>query len=355
MNEMNNDFLERLKVSLKNLIPGAKFASGRRAINCRCFYCPDSSDPKSKHGYILFPDPEEGGTINFYCHKCHTSVVVNNKTLSEWGIGDQELAIELANYNKQFQELRSTKGYFNKKSKKFVLSHNYISNQELSFIKLDRLNQRLGSNFTFDDVKRLKINLNLYDLLNENQIKVLTRDPKVVQQLNDNFLGFISIDNSYINMRRLCDEGLLIPTIDKRYVNYKLFDNNAKTSRFYTIPMTINLVRPERIKIHIAEGPFDILSVYNLRGREEAIYTSIAGSNYADQAIYFAINYQLPYIELHYYPDNDKLGSDEVMRKVASQLSILRCPIYIHRNMMQGEKDFGVSPDRIKEKIYQIN
>ena len=29
-------------------------------------------------------------------------------------------------------------------------------------------------------------------------------------------------------------------------------------------------------------------------------------------------------------------------------------PIYIHRNQSYGEKDFGVSPDRIKESIERI-
>ena len=37
---------------LLSRIPTASLASGGRMINCRCMYCPDSRDPKSKHFYI---------------------------------------------------------------------------------------------------------------------------------------------------------------------------------------------------------------------------------------------------------------------------------------------------------------
>ena len=55
-----------------------------------------------------------------------------------------------------------------------------------------------------------------------------------------------------------------------------------------------------------------------------------------------------------YYPDNDKYGSNIVMNKVMKILRPTGSPIYIHRNQSYGEKDFGVSPDRIKESIERI-
>jgi glycosyltransferase involved in cell wall biosynthesis len=138
-------------------------------------------------------------------------------------------------------------------------------------------------------------------------------------------------------MRRLCKEGLVYESIDKRYINYKLFDKFDTSERFYTIPTSIDINSPERIKIHIAEGPFDILSVYrNLRNMEPGIYTSIAGSNYKGIAMYFLEVYKLPYVELHFYPDNDQ--SNEVIEKIAKYVEPMLIPVYIDRNIKEGEK-----------------
>ena len=44
---------------LLSRIPTASLASGGRMINCRCIYCPDSRDPKSKQIYISIPQSED--------------------------------------------------------------------------------------------------------------------------------------------------------------------------------------------------------------------------------------------------------------------------------------------------------
>jgi hypothetical protein len=118
-------------------------------------------------------------------------------------------------------------------------------------------------------------------------------------------------------MRRTCDEGIVYKGIDKRYINYKIFDKFDTSERFYTIPTRVNLNNPYRTKIHIAEGPFDILSIYeNLRHREEGIYTSIAGSNYKGLAMYFLERYKLPFTEIHFYPDNDNIASTSKINEI---------------------------------------
>ena len=139
--------------------------------------------------------------------------------------------------------------------------------------------------------------MNLKDLLRENHINNLTRDINIVDQLDINFLGFISIDNAFLNMRRLCNPGCVYSSIDKRYINYKIYDKFNTSQRFYTIPTTIDLATPNRIKIHIAEGPFDILSIYtNIRKGEPGIYTSVAGSNYIGVILYLLENIKITFI-----------------------------------------------------------
>ena len=343
----------RYREYLLNVIPTAKTASGGSVINCRCFNCPDSRDPKSKHFYISIPrNPDEPSL--YYCHKCHCSGVVTYKKLIEWGIYEESLAYDLINHNKNCSNSAKNDKYYNRM---IYTIHNVYTreNDPISKIKLNMISERIGYNFTFEELRRLKIVLNLHDLLNQNNINNLTRNPQIVSQLDANFLGFISIDNAFLNMRRLCEEGKVYSNIDKRYINYKIFDKFDTSERFYTIPTQIDLSIPERTKIHIAEGPFDILSIYkNLRKEEPGIYTSIAGSNYAGIALYFLSMFKLPYVEFHYYPDNDQYGSNAIMNKTFQILKPIQAPFYVHRNLKEGEKDFGVSPDRIVESIQQI-
>lgn len=333
-------------------IPSASSASGGRVINCRCFFCPDSRNPNSKHMYISIPQTKNEPSL-YYCHKCHASGVVTYKNLIDWDIYDDEIALELIELNKSCKRYKNFNKYTNKTHYPVKL---ITTRQDRgSEIKLKYINDRLGTNFTYEDCKRLKIVLNLDDVFKDNHISDLTRDKYIVDQLDMNFLGFLSIDNAFLNMRRVCDEGLVDKSIDKRYINYKLYDKYDTSERFYTIPTQVNLCSPERTKIHIAEGPFDILSIYhNVRGMEPGIYTSIAGSNYKGLVIYFLETYKIPYSEFHIYPDNDKSGSDKYLVKISQYLKPLRIPLYIHRNLYEGEKDFGVRPERIKESIIKF-
>ena len=330
-------------------IPKCKPASGGRVVNCRCFYCPDSRNPNSKHFYISIPQ-KPGDFSLYYCHKCHAAGVVTYRNLIEWNIYNEKIAIDLINYNKLCSRKSGNFRYLSKEH--YVVNNLTTSNTEISNIKLKYINDRIGSHFTFDDLRELKIVLNLNDVLKDNYIQELTRDSNIVNQLDINFLGFLSIDNAFLNMRRVCDEGLVYKSIDKRYINYKLYDKFDTSERFYTIPTQIDVCRPERTKIHVAEGPFDILSVCeNVRKREPGIYTSIGGSNYKGIAMYFLETYKLPYTEFHYYPDNDKYGSTENMHRIAEYLRPLNIPMYLHRNTMPGQKDFGVRPENIQESI----
>ncbi len=337
---------------LLHTIPSASVASGGRVINCRCFFCPDSRNPNSKHMYISIPQEKNEPSL-YYCHKCHASGVVTYKNLIDWDIYDDNIAMELIELNKACSNRRGFNKYINKTH--YNVSIKTTRMDKGSEIKLEYINHRLGTNLTYQDCRDLKIILNLGDIIKDNKIQDLTRDIRIAEQLDNNFLGFLSIDNAFLNMRRVCDEGLVDKSIDKRYINYKLYDKYDTSERFYTIPTTVNLCTPERVKIHIAEGPFDILSIYeNIRAKEPGIYTSIAGSNYKGLVIYFLETYKLPYTEFHIYPDNDKSGSLRNMQKIADYLRPLRIPLYIHRNMYEGEKDFGVRPEHIKESVMQL-
>lgn len=344
--------IQNYKNFLMSVIPSAKSASGGKFINCRCFNCPDSADPSHRHMYIKIPENQSEPSW-YYCHLCHCSGIITHKTLIQWNIYNEKIAVELLEHNRKCSRSQKNLKYFDRSV--YTISNTYTSENDNTAIKLNYINKRLGASFTYQELRDLKVILNLYDVLNHNKIFHLTRDKNIVDQLDANFLGFLSIDNAFCNMRRLCDKGLVYESIDKRYINYKIFDKFDTSERFYTIPTKVDLNSPSRIKLHIAEGPFDILSIYiNMRHREPGFYTSIAGSNYIGQIMYFLETFMLPYVEIHLYPDNDQYGSMKSMERINQTLSIFNMPLYIHRNMYPGEKDFGVSPDHIDEQIIQM-
>lgn len=337
---------------LKRILPGARYASGRRFILARCMECGDSKDPTHAHMYIKIPESDSDVSW-FYCHKCKTTGVMTSDTLIRWGIFDTSIATYLTQHNKICRASGKNNKFYGKNV--YRLYNNVITECRMSELKLKYINDRLGTNLSYVDCLDKKIVLNIWDLLNSNGITELTRDPNIVNQFNDCFLGFISIDNAFVNMRKLVKDGIVYKTIDKRYCRYNIFGKYDNTEKFYTIPCKINMQMDQRLKINIAEGEFDILSVYyNLRKDPNQIYTSIGGSNYIGILNHFIRTERLPYLELHIYPDNDKYGSNEVIKDIVQYIEPFGFPLYVHRNNMDGQKDFGVSPDKIRETIEPI-
>ena len=339
---------EVYKQFLLTHMPVAKLASGGKELVCRCRYCPDSDDPKHAHMYIHIP--QDSQDISFYhCKKCGAKGYVTYHTLTEWGVWNDQIASMLISLYKNMK----IKGV-NEKHEVYNLHNTFVNTNNVSTIdKLNYINNRLGLDLSIQDCLNNKICLNLWDLLRSNYITKLTRDPEVVNQLDQNFVGFISFDNAFINLRKINDNPVY-KQIDKRYINYNIFDKFDNTERFYTIPKNIDLSIPRRLCLNIAEGPFDILSVYyNLRNQSDDIYTSIAGNNYMGQIRHFIYSMKIFYLEIHLYVDNDAAGMTQgkarYIREVCAPMGI---PIYIHRNALG--KDFGVSKDQIKEVVERI-
>lgn len=331
-------------------LPTARLVSGGREILMRCKYCPDSNDPNSAHMYISLPD--DNNVMLHNCYKCNTGGIVTHNKLLEWGAyDDPEILVKLSKYNKYVLSLTKNKKYIDKDI--YRLNNNYITDNELSRAKLNYINNRIGTNLLYDDLLKNKIVLNLRDLLESNNIDKITRSINIINELDISFLGFISQDNAFLNMRNL-RKGKVSKPIDLRYINYNIFGKFDNTLRYYTLPTDIDLLNPEKIKLNIAEGPFDILSIYyNLRNKQgHSIYSSILGSSYRSIIMYFITNMKLINLEVHMYIDNDV--RDNVIYDIKKILSIYQIPFYLHRNIKSREKDFGVSIDKIQEQITKI-
>lgn len=341
---------EKLRAHLLDNIPSAKSVSGGDSIAMRCPDCGDSrKHASSRHMYVSMPTEKDPGL--YYCHLCHSSGIVTHRKLLDWGCYDPELAEELYLHNQKVSGSTKYKKYSIGRS--YHVTNSMIKNDDLSIAKMSYINNRLGTSLKPADFLSLKVVINLLDLLEENNITQLTRDYSIVEQLDRSFVGFLSLDNGFVTLRKTDDEPVY-DAINMRYVNYKLFDKEDTSERFYVVPQAIDLLAPGRIKLHVAEGVFDVLSIYlNLRRGEPGIYASVSGSNYSSVISYFMMEKMIPNLEVHLYPDNDQ--PEYRINKIVRDFDSMRAPIYIHRNTAPGEKDFGVSLDRINEVVRKAN
>ena len=340
-------FSEQFVNYFKTIIPGASLVSGGKELLIRCRYCMDSADPNHAHMYVHIPQSADD-IPTFYCFKCHTSGVLDSRTLIEWGMYDPVMGNAIDQINKLASKRNKTKGY----DRVWYNFYPCVTNRELAQIKVDYINQRLGLNLDISDCIKEKIVLNLKDSLDVYNLQY-TRHPNIVNQLNDNFVGFLSLDSNFVNLRRIVKEGIVYEGIDKRYINYNIHDKKDNTEKMYvTMPQAIDLSLPQKVNIHIAEGPFDILSIkHNLRNNEPGIYAAVTGSGYKALLIHLLTAFKLYYFNVHLYPDNDEGGNDNIVRDIGNYIYPYGAQLIVHRNMYPREKDFGVSLDRIDERI----
>lgn len=345
--EVIENYSQFLQTHIK---PWARPASGGRVVNCRCFYCQDSKTLSHGHFYISIPQTNKEPSL-FYCQKCKAKGIVTSNKLLDWGIFDSDMAIAITKYNGKVLSLPENMKYSD--SIIYRITNDYITDDKLSMYKLNYINNRLGTNLSYQDCIDLKIVLNISDLFKRNKLQY-TRDERIITQLDNGFLGFLSHDNAFINMRNLDLIKDIHNSIDKRYVNYNIMGKYDNTCRFYSVPTMVDLCDPRAVQLHIAEGSFDILSIYlNLRkSLDRNIFSAVGGSGYRGLIRYFMNTLRTPNLEIHIYPDNDVNRSKII--DIYEYLLPFKFPFYIHRNVYVGEKDFGVPISRITETIEKV-
>jgi len=346
------DYKSIITKSLLSTLNNAVIASGGKEISARCPICGDSQSDKSKRSFYISIDEDK--PLMFICFRanCQAKGIVTPELLQSWGNNDIDAGIALNKYNKQILALPQNRKL---KDRETYYLNNIISDDDnLNKSKLDYINNRLGLDLSYDDLLKLKINTSIISLLKSNNIKELTRHPNVVRELDKHFIGFISQDNAFINMRNI-HIGNKEMYLKKRYENYNIFNKVDNSHKFYIIPTNINLNSLEPIKIHISEGPIDILSIYlNMdKDRNNSIFCSINGFGYTAMIKFFIVTLKLINIEFHMYLDNDvQLYKMKKSEKILHNLNNI--PLYYHFNIYENEKDFGVPRDRIKENIKRI-
>lgn len=352
MADFKSDLVEFLSTNISG-----KVVSGGKEFVCRCPICGDSRNLKSAHFYINLPNNDET-PVMYHCKKCNTSGVLGRSILRDLGveISDDDFLKDLIRRHKKLNGNFIRRSNKNRSIYKFPIVNNKISLDDNTTRKLKYINDRLGLNLSYQDILDCKIVLNLRDIYCEENKYVVryTRNKDVLNELDESFIGFLGYSNGSINMRNLKDPKDYSKILNKRYVNYNLAspEEMEGTSKYYILPTIIDTLNIEPVKIHIAEGPFDILSIfYNVNNGNinNSIYASIEGKSYINLIKFLLSDLRIINAEIHVYIDNDV--SKREISEITAQLQYLDMDIYYHWNRFitnnKYEKDYGVPKNRI--------
>lgn len=349
-NEIKAQIIEQLKT-----LPVWKQSSNGRNITVRCPYCGDSKHADHGHFSILL-DITSDDPMLYRCFRCNESGILTPQVLEDLNLGyDRTLSRNLEIVNK----LSTSSSYFKDKVKNFCVPSQQNSN--LNLIKLNYINNRLGTNISLEDCCTYKIILSFWEFIKANKIPVDTPDStgfilksSIVNTLERSYVGFLSANNNKIVFRDISNDnsGYL-----GRYYKVTLDVLNRSPNTFYSLVSKFDLLYNQPINIYLAEGTFDILSVYlNLKPEQSQNTLFFASCGYSFSTIvkyliYMGVNTD---ITLHIYSDKDKTDEDHKRLLNNPFYRIWISNIIIHRNIYDGEKDYGVPLDRIEDYSYKL-
>lgn len=335
---------DRLRDMLHKIFPDAKDVSAQREITINCPLCEMQGDPdKGKHMYISLGLDGKPPMFNCFRRTGHSGLLTTH-ALEQLSHYSQYIDTELMDEIKKQTMVSSIYGRTQAiREEKMPLIVNHNKSTEKYTKKIEYISNRIGIPFNIQMVQENKIILGLYDFLEYNHINTLTRDSRIVEELDNNFVGFLTNTNTSIIMRNLYEGGL------GRYIKYNVI-NNAPIS-YYVIPSDCDLYKP--IELHIAEGTFDILSIfYNLHNgdRKNKIYAAIGSKAYLNLIRYFLTEMGIVNMTLHIYIDRNI--ESEILNSIRRWLYPIGIETIIHINSYKNEKDFGVPKNKIRDYSY---
>lgn len=344
---------------LHQMFPEAKDAASGNTVRINCPLCAEAGDPDhDRHMYINLGLNDKPPMFNCFRRTGHSGLLTLSALERFGGLSqymDTDLILEIENYSKNHSKLMGYQANTKPKYNVFIPNKLFTKNEKENVIEYKRkyLSSRIGVDYSYEMINRDKIVLSLYDFLRYNYITKLTQDKVMCDILDAYFIGFLTNTNSSLILRNCIQDISKIKNPTKyhsmRYVKYSL-SHNAPLS-YYIIPTECDIYKP--IQIHIAEGTFDILSVfYNLQNgdRHNKIYAAIGSKAYMNLIKYFLISMGLIMVEFHVYIDSTI--EREILDEIKRLLDPLGIRVYIHINTFTGEKDYGVPKNRIADYSY---
>lgn len=347
---MNVDF-KRFLITELSRMPFYHVSPNGISHTVKCPYCDDDSP---KHGHFgIKIDVESDEPILYHCFRCNAGGMVTKQTLDDLHIDmPNDLLSQLTHSNKVY-------------AKKNVVTDISIMPFEIPTInnslspsllqaKSDYIANRIGLKLQYAEGAAYRIVFSFKDFIDYNKIDYLIDiDVKYLKYIEENYVGFLSLNKNFIIFRSFTNKGFSKGKGSSylRYIKYVLDDKCPDKNNFFTIPTTFDIMSADIVNVHISEGPFDILSVMAndiFITDSNNLFFAVCGFGYASVLKNIVKLGACP-MNLFIYADNDKTDS-EIIRQIMNKKSGLRHYIRsltMVRNSYPGEKDFGVTKDRI--------
>lgn len=344
---MTNQDVKREVIRYIKTLPVCIPNSQETQWTVRCPYCGDSKNPDHGHFSIKI-DVNSDGPMLYRCFKCPSSGILTPDVLDDIGCKvDNDFAKNLNTVNKNSSQ---NNPFMNIRNKKYIVP--LATDSRLNF-KKEYINSRLGLDLTYEELRDLKVVFDIYDFMKANSIiEIPNVSSKFLSFINSNYVGFLSNNNCKITWRCVKKN----PDYN-RYIKLNLDPYNISPNNFYMIPNSFDLLYTSDMNIHIAEGTFDIISIYKNVcncNNDNNLYYACCGFSY-NTILRYILNVGInTNLNIHIYSDNDKSNEEHEKYLLSKYNKIWFDHIYIHRNIYPNEKDYGVPRDRIKDSILQI-
>jgi len=335
---------------LMNQLERAHYNLDKTKVYGRCPYCGDSRSNRSETNFNIRIPTDDDPRWLYICFRasCGQHGAITPEFLRMIGSDRHDANVYLNRIN---ATARKAKRFKEKGRKAFV---NFLSpNDKLSLAKLDYINGRLGTKLSLVDLMKLKIHTSLNMLLKSNEVVIPVKKERYYNDLSLYGICFISAYGDYVVVRNTTKSKKI-----GRYTMIDVFEGDmvdGEKFKFYIIPTKIDLMSPRPTVINMAEGGFDILSVYlNIEPRlsyENQIHVSVSGSSYERALIQLIRQYGLVDIAINFFSD-DNIQLD-VYQKICNRVRPYTNSLDARVIYNDLNDDFGVPKSQIKiREIY---
>jgi hypothetical protein len=314
----------------------------------RCPFCGDSKTSYHTGHLYIKVEPESDSKMVYYCQKCQEHGVVNKELIVLLG-GTQNIIDGVTSINKLGKSVKNNSD--DKQFKYFDLKLSDVVNPAYRR-KIDYIENRLDVAIDNTLQSRLKIVTSFYDFFVMNNIKKAMFPNDLMNTLERDYVGFLSVGNSHILCRDITDK------YKYPWLKYPIFPESKNNNVIFSYATSIDVFSSEPITVNLAEGVMDTIGIKEYFYKDQnTVDISVCGQNY-----YATIKYLVSIgligknVSLNFYLDNDKSfnGRDTSLPKYvkdASESLFGNVSMYLN---VKG-KDYGVKKNEIilNKKIIQ--
>ena len=222
-------------------------------IYVRCPICGDSQKHLDGSHCSIWIRP--GLPLVYHCWICESSGLVDKDFLRDLNISDPNIITAAVRYNRETMKNKDVNDKFVSPINAKNILIPQIEENKITRPKIEYMRERLGVDFTVKSLEYLRCVTSIYDFLALNHLNPTAKFVDTVKFLEKYAIGFLSTDRTYIVFRNV-DKKMKF-----RYMKYPIFDGLNIGNTSYTIPSQVDIMEPS-VDLHIAEGTFDILSVF---------------------------------------------------------------------------------------------